>query len=186
MLPLSASQTVGPYFRISYPNRGRDSMVKADSTGPRITIEGVIKDGEGRVIDDALIEVWQANADGVYAHPEDPRSEGADRTFDGYGRIGSTEEGGFAFETVKPGSVPGPDGQPQAPHLLVGVYARGLLDRVITRIYFDDEPLNAQDPILALVPAPRRSTLLARRIGDGTYRFDVVLQGHDETVFFDV
>jgi protocatechuate 3,4-dioxygenase alpha subunit len=186
MSPLSASQTVGPYYRILEKRRGRDVIVKPETEGARIVIEGVVRDGAGAVIDDALVEVWQANGAGVLNHPEDPRSLGADRAFDGYGRVGTTEDGRFGFETIKPGSVPGLDGRPQAPHLLVGVYARGVLDRLVTRIYFDDEPLNAEDAILALVPAARRSTLVARRTGDGTYGFDLVLQGSDETVFFDV
>ncbi len=138
---------------------------------------------------DALVEIWQANGDGRYHHPADPRDLPLDAAFTGFGRAGTDEDGRFWFETVRPGTVPAPDGSTQAPHLSVTVFARGLLNHLITRLYFADDPRNAADPVLRLVPIERRHTLLAaRRIADGlpVYRFDVVLQGEaeTETVFF--
>ena len=186
MPPLTPSQTVGPFFLVAVPVRGRETLVTSATPGPRIVVEGAVRDGAGDPVPDALIEIWQANASGRCNHPEDPRCEEPDRTFDGFGRVATDAAGGFAIETIKPGSMPGPNGRPQAPHLLVGVFARGLLTRLVTRIYFEDEPSNAQDAILASVPADRRSTLLARRNVEGIYRFEIVLQGPGETVFFDV
>lgn len=183
---LTPSQTVGPFFQILVPVQGRMILVTNDTPGQRIVVEGSVRDGAGNPVPEGLVEIWQANAAGRCNHPEDPRSEGPDRTFDGFGRVHTDTDGRFAIETIKPGSVPGPEGQPQAPHLIVGVFARGLLTRLVTRIYFDDEPLNAHDSILACVPADRRSTLIARRGTVGTYQFDIVLQGPHETVFFDV
>jgi len=186
MLPLTPSQTVGPFFQILVPVQGRMILVTDETPGQRIVVDGSVRDGVGNPVPDGLVEIWQANASGRCSHPEDPRSEGPDRTFDGFGRVHTDADGRFTIETIKPGSVPGPEGQPQAPHLMVGVFARGLLTRLVTRIYFDDEPSNAHDAILTCVPADRRSTLIARRGGVGRYRFDIVLQGPGETVFFDV
>lgn len=183
---LTPSQTVGPFVQILVPDRGRMTLATAETPGQHIVVNGSLRDGAGNSVVEALVEIWQANADGRYNHPEDPRSQGPDRTFDGFGRVHVDAGGSFSIETIKPGSVPGPDGQVQAPHLLVSVFARGLLTRLVTRIYFDDEPSNAQDPILVCVPADRRSTLIAQRSGEGTYQFDIVLQGPGETVFFDV
>lgn len=183
---LTPSQTVGPFFQVLVPVRGHETLVRDGTLGPRIVVDGTVRDGEGSPVPDALVEIWQANASGHCNHPEDPRSQGPDRTFDGFGRVHADPDGRFVIETIKPGSVPGPAGQPQAPHLIVGLFARGVLTRLVTRIYFDDEPSNAQDPILACVPADRRSTLVARRGTESTYRFDIVLQGPNETVFFDV
>jgi protocatechuate 3,4-dioxygenase alpha subunit len=186
VLPLTPSQTVGPFFHVAMPVRGRETLVASATPGPRIVVEGSVRDGAGDPVPDALLEIWQANADGRCNHPEDPRGEGPDRTFDGFGRVATDAEGRFAIETIKPGSVRGPRGRAQAPHLVVGVFARGLLTRLVTRIYFEDEPSNADDPILASVPPDRRSTLVARRTLEGSYRFEIVLQGAGETIFFDV
>jgi protocatechuate 3,4-dioxygenase alpha subunit len=186
MLPLTPSQTVGPFFHVAIPARGRETLVTDATPGPRIVVDGSVLDGAGDPVPDALIEIWQANASGRWNHPEDPRSQERDRNFEGFGRVGTGADGRFAIETVRPGAVPGPNEQPGAPHLLVGVFARGLLTRLVTRIYFEDEPSNALDPVLALVPADRRSTLVARRNREGHYAFDIVLQGAGETVFFDV
>ena len=183
---LTPSQTVGPFFQILVPVQGRMILVTDETPGERIVVEGSVRDGAGNPVPEGLVEIWQANASGSCNHPEDPRSEGPDRTFDGFGRVHTDGDGRFAIETIKPGSVPGPEGQPQAPHLVVGVFSRGLLTRLVTRIYFDDESSTANDPILACVPADRRSTLIARRGAVGTYQFDIVLQGPNETVFFDV
>ena len=140
----------------------------------------------GRVVPDSLVEIWQANAAGRYAHPDDHQSKPLDPNFTGYGRAPTDDDGRFAIETVMPGRVPGPDGTLQAPHILLGILARGILTRLVTRIYFDDEPSTRDDPILSLVPAERRATLIAKPVGDDRYRFDLVLQGDGETVFFDV
>jgi protocatechuate 3,4-dioxygenase alpha subunit len=172
------SQTVGPFFSIGLPLVGR-----VTGAGPRITIEGSVKDGAGEPVADAVIETWQADASGRYAHPEDNR--GATGFF-GFARVATSKDGGFTIETIKPGPVPGPGNRLQAPHLVVGVLARGLLTRIVTRIYFEDEPANEQDPILERVPATRTGTLIARRLAEGRYCFYLVLQGKDETVFFAV
>ncbi len=186
MLPLTPSQTVGPFFAILAPARGRAALVTDHTTGQRIVVEGSVRDGAGHPVPDALVEIWQANAAGHCNHPEDPRTHGPDPTFDDFGRVHTDADGRFALETIKPGLVPGPEGQPQAPHLLVGLFARGLLTRLVTRIYFEDEPSNADDAILACVAPDRRSTLIAPRRAAGCYRFEIVLQGPHETVFFDV
>jgi protocatechuate 3,4-dioxygenase alpha subunit len=154
--------------------------------GVRIIIEGTVRDGSGAAAPDVLVEVWQANAAGRYQHPDDAQDKPVDPAFDGFGRVATDALGRFVFETIKPGPVPGPGGRPQAPHLVVGVMARGLLANLVTRIYFEDEEANARDPILEIVPAERRGTLIASRLASGRYRFDVRLQGENETVFFDV
>ena len=186
MPPLTPSQTVGPFFAILVPEQGRLTLAGDATPGRCIVVEGAIRDGAGRPVPDALIEIWQANAAGLCNHPEDGRTDGPDPAFDGFGRVHADAEGCFRIETVKPGPVPGPEDASQAPHLVVGLFARGLLTRLVTRIYFEDEPSNAHDPILARVPAARRSTLVAARSGEGRYRHAIVLQGPGETVFFDV
>jgi protocatechuate 3,4-dioxygenase alpha subunit len=191
------SQTVGPYFAYGlvpaaygYPHASiaGSALANDETTGERIRIEGRILDGQGEAIGDALVEIWQANADGHYAHPADPR--GAASTFKGFGRCGTgtDPERRFAFETVKPGSV---DGR-QAPHINVILTMRGLLVHVFTRIYFSDEgAANASDPVLQSVPEERRGTLVAERVREreggagAVYRFDIHMQGSSETVFFD-
>ena len=185
MPPLTPSQTVGPFFAILVPERGRLRLRGDGTSGVPVRVDGAVRDGTGAAVPDALIEIWQADAAGRYNHPEDPRRSGPDPAFAGYGRAHTDPAGGFRNETVKPGRAPGP-GRLQAPHLLVGLFARGLLARLVTRIYFDDEPSNDGDPILTRVPDDRRSTLVASSRGGGLYRFDIALQGPDETVFFDV
>jgi protocatechuate 3,4-dioxygenase alpha subunit len=141
----------------------------------------------GRPVDDAGIEIWQANTHGRYAHPEDEQEEPHSPGFRGFGRIPTGDDGTFRFTTIKPGPVPGLKGTTQAPHLVVTIFMRGLLRHLLTRLYFPDEPLNAEDPVLALVPADRRATLIARKapLGEGGLEWNVILQGDDETVFFD-
>jgi protocatechuate 3,4-dioxygenase alpha subunit len=187
------SQTVGPYLHIgltqgAYGAREIFSAKLADGglAGPHIRLEGRVHDGEGNVVPDAVLEIWQADGQGRYAHPADGRPL-ASNSFRGFGRCATDKDGGFAFETIKPGSVAGPGGAPQAPHINVGLFSRGLLKRLFTRVYFEGDPANAADPILALVPADRRGTLLAKADPGtpGLFRFDVVLQGANETVFFD-
>ncbi len=186
-LRATASQTVGPYFAIGLDHLLRHDLAPAGVPGRRVTISGRVLDGDGLPVNDALIELWQANADGKYAHPDDRQDHPADPRFPGFGRVSTDVAGAFRFSTIVPGRVPGPGGALQAPHIVVGVFMRGLLKRLVTRIYFADDPANAADPILALVPADRRSTLIARA-GDGDggdLTWNVVLQGEDETVFFD-
>jgi protocatechuate 3,4-dioxygenase alpha subunit len=189
---ITPSQTVGPFFHFSltptdYDFRGiaGDNLVTLDAVGAPIRIAGRLIDGAGNPVPDAMIEIWQADGAGRYAGSE-PR---ANTSFKGFGRAATSKEGAFGFTTVKPGAVPGPDGRLQAPHINVGVFARGMLKRLFTRIYFEGEPGNASDAILALVPTERRATLLARNdgIGDGLplFVFDIRLQGDGETVFFE-
>ena len=174
-------QTVGPFFSIglTWPG-GADLSAGQDGA---IEIEGQVLDGDGAPVPDAVIEIWHADPEGCYAHPADRRNAAVTPAFSGFGRCG-TESGGFCFRTVKPGRVAAPEGGLQAPHILVGVLARGLLRRLATRLYFADEAANAEDPVLALVPAARRSTLLAQPRASGRYRWDIHLQGPEETVFF--
>lgn len=187
------SQTVGPYFAYaltpeSYGFRGiaTNRLVEPDTPGEHIVIEGRVLDGKGDPVEDALLEIWQADSQGRYA--DAPGGGSAD--FLGFGRCGTDPQGRFRFETVKPGRVPGPDARLMAPHIAVCLTARGLLNHLFTRIYFDDEAeANAEDPVLELVPEERRGTLVARREvrhGAVVYRFDIHLQGERETVFFDV
>jgi protocatechuate 3,4-dioxygenase, alpha subunit len=178
MAELTPFQTVGPYFTIAMPAPGLHRLAAPTTEGERIRIGGRITDGAGAPVPDAVIETWQADAAGRL---------GGDRDgFVGFGRIPVEADGTYLLETIRPGAVAGPGATVQAPHILVGVLARGILTRLITRIYFPDEPANAADPILARVPPPRRHTLIARRTEEGVYRFDLVLQGPGETVFFDV
>ena len=196
-LPETASQTAGPYvhiglapgaagFEIFDTELGRD-IAGPEAAGERISIEGIVYDGTGAPVRDVLIEVWQANAAGIYPHPEDPRAGEVGPGFRGWGRvIPDFETGRFLLRTVKPGPVPGPDGRPMAPHLKLWLAARGINVGLHTRLYFDDEAAaNAADPVLNLIDPPRRATLIAARDGGG-YRFDIRLQGERETVFFDV
>jgi protocatechuate 3,4-dioxygenase alpha subunit len=187
MSGLTPFSTVGPFFKLLVRDRaeGIDVLTTDATRGERITIDGTLLDGAGAPIDDGLIEIWQADADGRYADPQDPHAGTADKQFGGFGRVATGSPGRFTFHTIKPGVVPGPDGRLQAPHILVSVMARGIMTRCWTRIYFADEPLNADDPVLERVPAERRDTLLARPVGDANYRFDIVIQGMQETVFFD-
>ena len=179
-------QTVGPYFEIMLRTRAPSRQISDATLGTRVTIEGTVFDGAGALMSDVLIETWQADAHGRYRHPDDRRPQPIDPAFSGYGWAHTRADGGFTFDTIKPGPVPGPDGVDQAPHVLVSIMARGILTRFMTRLYFEDEASNARDPILLIVPEDRRQTLIARRTGESQYRFDIVMQGPRETVFFDV
>lgn len=183
------SQTVGPFFKPGLIHSEQESLVTSKTRGERISIEGRVLDGDAAPVSDAIIELWQANADGRYDHPEDSQEKLLDRDFHGFGRAATDERGCFRFYTIKPGSVPGPGNLLQAPHINVSIFARGLLKRLVTRIYFPDEPLNATDAVLNAVAAGRRSTLVARIENaerPDMLRFEIVLQGENETVFFDV
>ncbi|HEY6360408.1 MAG TPA: protocatechuate 3,4-dioxygenase subunit alpha [Vicinamibacterales bacterium] len=185
-MSVSPFQTVGPFFEVMLRSRAPLQMVGPGTRGERVAIEGVLADGAGNPIPDALVEIWQADAAGRYAHPADPQHAAADPSFHGYGWRHTVDNGRFSFDTIKPGAVAGPAGRIQAPHILVSVMARGILTRFLTRLYFEDEPANDRDPILALVPAARRHTLIARRADDDHYIFDIRIQGPGETVFFDL
>ncbi|HZS26961.1 MAG TPA: protocatechuate 3,4-dioxygenase subunit alpha [Candidatus Angelobacter sp.] len=185
----TSSQTVGPFFHLGCTEQASvGSLVTAVTKGERIRLVCRVFDGEGQPVPDAMVEIWQANAEGRYAHPEDTQQKPLDSNFNGFGRLATDELGSCVFETIIPGRVPGNDGTLQAPHINVSVFARGVLKRLATRIYFADDPANAGDPILALVPAERRSTLLAQRDAaeKSHWLFNIHLCGENETVFFDV
>lgn len=187
---ITPSQTVGPFFSFSltpakdgFPALARNDLVTEGTVGDPILITGRVFDGAGVPVPDAMVEIWQADGAGRYPG----KGAQANTSFTGFGRSETRE--GFRFRTVKPGGVPGADGKPQAPHINVNVFARGILRRMFTRLYFEGEPANDGDAALKLVPAERRKTLIARR--DGTaegmahYVFDIRLQGDGETVFFE-
>ncbi len=181
-------QTVGPFFSIGFTWLYRDNLAGPSVSGQRVEISGRILDGDGKPVPDGIVEIWQANSQGKYAHPDDVQEKSIEPGFAGYGRVPTNGEGRFRFTTIKPGRVPGPDEKLQAPHLAVSIFTRGLLRRLITRIYFPDEPGNGEDFALNLVEASRRGTLIAKRIDGrvGALEWNVILQGANETVFFDV
>lgn len=183
---LTPSQTVGPFFHDALLDEDRSELVPRDHP-EAIKIEGTVYDGAGDVVPDAMVEIWQANPAGRYNHPADDREDLPldSEAFSGFGRAG-TADGKFSFVTVKPGPVPGPDGRSQAPHIMVSVFTRGLLKRVVTRIYFpDEEERNATDHVLSSIENPEvRNTLVARE-ESGVLRFDIRLQGEDQTAFFE-
>jgi protocatechuate 3,4-dioxygenase alpha subunit len=174
-LRASTSQTIGPFLRIGLEWMVIEDLAPAGTAGERWAIEGRVLDGDGKPVNDAALELWQANSQGEYASPD----------FRGFGRSLTDDAGAFRFRTVKPGRVPGPHGKLQAPHLAVTIFMRGLLKQLVTRMYFPDEPANAEDPVLNLVPAERRATLVAVKRGAGALEWNVALQGRNETVFFD-
>lgn len=186
------SQTVGPYFTMVLGREGQNVLAAPGTPGVRVRVVGRVLDGDDHFIEDALLEVWQADAEGRYRHPDDhwPAATGEDG-FSGFGRAWSDfHSGDYVIETVKPGRVPGADGRLQAPHLSLIVQARGMLNPSFTRVYFSDEAeANAEDDVLAQVAADRRATLVARlepEAGDPpTYRLDIRFAGEAETVFFD-
>jgi protocatechuate 3,4-dioxygenase, alpha subunit len=181
----TASQTVGPFFAFALTADVRlGCLVTPATAGERMQLQVRVLDGDGAPITDAMVELYQADADGVYSPPADPPGAG----FSGFGRLGTSDGGACLFETVRPGRVSDGRGGLQASHVNVCVFARGLLRHLHTRLYFEGDPAIDRDPILGLVPIERRHTLLARRSADrpGTWTFDVRLQGTDETVFFDL
>jgi protocatechuate 3,4-dioxygenase, alpha subunit len=204
MSEITPSQTVGPFFAYGLTPKGRaqwdpdgtyswketvgDNLITADASGEKIHIEGRVLDGDGKPINDAMIEIWQADAQGRYASPADARAR-PNTKFKGFGRSATNKDGVYSFDTIKPGAVPGANGKMQAPHIVVCVYSRGMLRQIYTRLYFSDEAANSADAILALVPAERRGTLIAHkesRKGQTVYCFDIRVQGEGETVFFDI
>ena len=193
------SQTAGPYFHLGMTDtRSVKCIADPQTKGERVWLACRVIDGDGVPVPDAMIEIWQADAEGKYNHPDDVRgddTEGDDtqgKTIDspwfGFGRMPTLEDGSCEFETIKPGRVPGPRNALQAPHLNVAIFARGMLKQLYTRMYFAGDPANSEDAVLALVPQERRESLLAQPVVShpGHWRFDIHLQGERETVFFDV
>jgi protocatechuate 3,4-dioxygenase alpha subunit len=204
MSEITPSQTVGPFFAYGLTPKGRahwdpngtyswkntveSDLVTPDTVGTRIRIEGTVYDGDGVAINDCMIEIWQADAQGRYANARDNRAL-PNSSFKGFGRSATDKAGVFAFDTIKPGQVEGPGGKPQAPHIVVCIFSRGMIRQVYTRLYFDDEAANDADPILNMVPQERRGTLIAHKQPGSEpplYRFSVHMQGDNETVFFDI
>ncbi|MFO1322895.1 MAG: protocatechuate 3,4-dioxygenase subunit alpha [Burkholderiales bacterium] len=186
-LHTTASQTVGPYLHIGLTWLVTDNLVAPGVAGAPITIEGRVTDGDGAPVNDALVEIWQANSHGRYAHPEDAGTAPLEPSFTGFGRVPTDENGAFRFTTIKPGRVPAPGGGLQAPHVNVTIFMRGMLKHLITRIYFPGDAANAEDPVLRSVPAARRDTLIAKAAGakPDALTWNVRLQGDGETVFFE-
>jgi protocatechuate 3,4-dioxygenase alpha subunit len=176
-LQATTSQTVGPYLHIGLTWLISENLAPAKVKGERVSITGRVIDGEGKPVNDAVVEIWQADAAGKYGR----------KGFRGFGRSATDDQGAFRFQTIKPGRVPGIDGKLQAPHIAVNIFMRGLLKQLVTRIYFPGEAANAQDAVLARVPRERRGTLIAKKAArkSGALEWNVILQGRDETVFFD-
>jgi len=184
----TASQTVGPFFSIGLGRLCNENIFASEVAEERIAIEGRVIDGNGVPVPDAVLEIWQADAQGVY--PSDGGGGELLRVaagFRGFGRVATNEHGQFRFVSIKPGCVKNHEGRQQAPHLLISILMRGLLTRLVTRIYFPDEPRNANDLMLGLVPVERRNTLIAKAVdrAAGLFEWNVILQGPDETVFFE-
>jgi protocatechuate 3,4-dioxygenase, alpha subunit len=186
VLPATPAQTVGPFFAVALPLPLGPALIPP--LDPRaVRLFGTVRDGTGEPVPDAMLELWQANAHGRYAHPEHAQAEAAlEPGFSGFGRACTDAAGSFTFFTLKPGPVPAPDGRLQAPHIAVSIFARGLLHRLVTRVYFPDEvTANAADPVLTSIDDPAlRDTLVAREEEPGALRFDVHLQGDRQTAFF--
>ncbi|WP_343526998.1 protocatechuate 3,4-dioxygenase subunit alpha [Sphingomonas sp.] len=205
------SQTVGPFFHYGLPWKGGADLVGQSDMGARpelmpeahyvlnlsaptgtpmgevIEVTGRVLDGQGAPIPDAMIEIWQANAAGRYRSMDDSREDvPIDPHFIGFGRAATDEDGRYRFRTIMPGRVPGPGNSLQAPHLAVSIFARGVVKRLATRLYFDGADGNDTDPVLGLVPPERRATLIAVQGEPGIWSLDLVLQGACETVMFDL
>ncbi|MBI1777954.1 MAG: protocatechuate 3,4-dioxygenase subunit alpha [Proteobacteria bacterium] len=180
------SQTVGPYLAIGLKWLTTTDLARG-AAGDRIAISGSLLDGDGKPIPDALLDLWQANSQGKYTHPEDQQAKALDPAFFGFGRVPTDKSGAFRFTTIKPGPVPGLGNSLQAPHIVVCLFMRGLLKQLFTRIYFSDEAANGTDPVLGSIDdAARRETLIAQRVNaTGDYRWNIQMQGDRETVFFD-
>lgn len=205
------SQTVGPFFHYGLPWKGGADLVGGSNLGARpelfpadhdvlaqpqppraprgtvIELAGRLLDAAGEPVPDGMIEIWQANADGRYASPDDRRDDILlDPDFIGFGRAATAEDGVWRFRTIRPGPVPGPGNSLQSPHVALSVFGRGLLKRLATRLYFADDPANGADPVLDLVPQGRRATLIAEQRTAGAWWLDIRLGGPLETVFFDL
>lgn len=184
----TGNQPVGPFYHIIL-NRMQIPDVAGPGDGPEgITIRGRILNADHAPVPDGMLETWQANVHGKYAHPADTQDKPLREGFVGFGRVVTDGNGAFSLTTVKPGRVPGPEGVMQAPHINVSVFMPGLLQRAVTRIYFPEEPANAEDPVLRLVEDSRRTTLIAKSVSGGVavLEWNVILGGEGETVFFDL
>lgn len=184
----TGSQTVGPYFHIGFTHLNKSDLAPEGTPGVRIKIRGEILDGNGAAIDDAVLEVWQADGSGNFSQVPAQNKDEAKQRFHGFGRIPADAYGKFELTTVKPGRIPGPTNSMQAPHISVTLFMRGLLKPLHTRMYFPDEPSNADDVILNTVEASRRSTLVLQNVAGAAnlYEWTVVVQGLGETVFFEI
>ncbi len=189
MIPTPA-QTIGPFFEVNLTaeKHCRGRIAGPEAKGEHMRLACRVFDGDGVPINDAMIEIWQADSEGCYNSPEDPNGRASDPACHGFGRLATAEEGNCEFETIRPGRVPGLENKLQAPHCVVAIFARGLLKQLYTRIYFAGDPANTDDPVLALVPPERRETLMSHRDSANKNRwiFQVHLQGERETVFFEV
>jgi len=184
---LTASQTVGPFFHFGL--KPIPLLAAEDIAGEKISISGAMLDGTGARVNDAMIEIWQANSRGKYDHPEDDQDRQTTPGFNGFGRVFVDDGGGFGIKTIKPGPVAWRESGQQAPHLNISVFARGVVRRMATRIYFADDPAIGEDPVLGLIEdSTRRKTLLAQPVPGkpGAYTWNIVLKGERETVFFEV
>ena len=181
------SQTVGPYLHIGLDWLNTSNLVQADTEGQHLVLQGRLIDADGQPIPDGMIEIWQANTHGKYAHPDDHVSQPLTKNFMGFGRMPTDEQGGFRFSTIKPGRVLHRDGSLQAPHIMVHIFARGLVKQLVTRVYFPDDD-HADDLVMNLVPVDRRHTLVASAHADQSNVLDwnIVLGGENETVFFTI
>ncbi|GAA3857047.1 protocatechuate 3,4-dioxygenase subunit alpha [Saccharothrix violaceirubra] len=182
-LRTTPAQTVGPFFAIGLPWDDGPFVVDEGTPGA-FTVAGRVLDGVGDPVPDALVEVWQADPDGRFDHPDDPRGAVSRPGFRGFGRSATDDDGRWSVRTVKPGPLPTPDGRTEAPHLNLSVLCRGVLVRLVTRVYFPDED-NSADPVLESLADAERATLVAAAV-DAGYRFDIHLQGERETVFFEL
>lgn len=182
---LTPSQTIGPFYFGTLANTYRDDLAPPGVAGERLELAFALHDRDGAAVPDGLVEIWQANSHGRYAHPADRRNLPLDAGFEGFGRASTDNTGVARFATVRPGRVPWPQGGLQAAHVNVSVFARGVLNRLATRLYFEGDPALAEDPVLKLVEAARRPTLIARRDSSGVWRLPIHLGGANETLFFD-
>ncbi|MCX7366429.1 MAG: protocatechuate 3,4-dioxygenase subunit alpha [Alphaproteobacteria bacterium] len=185
MPSVTPSQTIGPFYFGTIINGYRHDLAPPGVPGERIDVVLILHDVQGAIVPDGLLEIWQANSAGRYNHPDDRRNLPLDPGFEGFGRASTDTSGCSHFSTVKPGRVPWPTGGLQAPHINISIFARGVLNRLATRLYFDGDPANGEDPVLNLVEPARRATLIARRDGSGVWRLPIHLGGANETVFFD-
>jgi len=186
-LHTTSSQTIGPYLHIGLTWLVTDNLAGPGVTGDKVTLEGRVLDGDGKPVNDAVVEIWQANAHGKYAHPDDTQDKPLEAGFKGFGRVYTDDTGAFRFTTIKPGRVAAPGGGLQAPHLNVTIFMRGLLKRLNTRIYFPADPSNPADAVLQSVPPSRRETLIAKTaaVRPDALEWNIILQGEGETVFFE-
>lgn len=182
---LTPSQTIGPFYFGTLANTYRAELAPPGVAGERVELAIALHDRDGAVVPDGLVEIWQANSHGRYNHPEDRRNLPLDAGFEGFGRASTDRSGVARFGTVRPGRVPWPQGGLQAAHVNVSVFARGVLNRLATRLYFEGDAALPEDPVLKLVEAARRPTLIARRDSSGVWRLPIHLGGVNETVFFD-